>query len=111
MLYIQTSRETRSIVPLWIKQLNTCTEYINGDFLLDGTKLWLICVFGYIESIEDNQQRKKFTINDGSGSIDAVLWKDNKKSDSSTAVIRYGILFFVSCYMSLYCNSFIIFII
>jgi len=60
----------------------------SGELLLDGTKLWLVSVFGYIENLHSNKDFLKFTINDGSATIRATMWNDNKEKELSLSNTR-----------------------
>lgn len=49
---------------------------MNGDTIIDGVKVWLVCVMGYVNVVTEDANSMKIVINDGSDCIDATIWKD-----------------------------------
>jgi hypothetical protein len=76
---IQASRDTQSLLPVSIKQLQSATNEEDQN-KIDGADLHTVVIMGMVESIEEHSTNVNFRINDGTGSVEGKLWNDKDSS-------------------------------
>jgi replication factor A2 len=76
--------KNKSILPVSIHQVRTAIK-ADGAFHIDNMTPEMIRVFGTIESVKNMSTSVEFTISDGTGSISAKKWKDQKDGQDPSA--------------------------
>lgn len=70
--------EVQSLRPVTVKQLVDQVKDADDDQLtVDGTPLSNVTVLGKIVAIDDKNTSTKFTIDDGTGRVDIIKWKND----------------------------------
>jgi replication factor A2 len=81
------SRDKQTMLPVSIKQISTASNE-DGTYRLDGAEIHTVVIMGVVENIEQHSTSTTFKINDGTGSIDAKLWNNEKDGSSSSLMVR-----------------------
>lgn len=81
------SRDKQTMLPVSIKQISTASNE-DGAYRLDGAEIHTVVIMGVVEGIEEHSTSTTFKINDGTGSIDAKLWNNEKDGTSSGLMVR-----------------------
>ena len=82
----QASRDSQSLVPVSIKQLNSAAHE-DDQFKVDNEELHTVVIMGIIESRENHSTNVSFRINDGTGVMDGKLWNDKDASNGANSKI------------------------
>ena len=75
----------KSILPVSIKMINTSGRD-QGNIQIDNTNPEMVRIFGTIESMEQLATSVEYTINDGTGKIQAKKWKEQKEQGDPTEI-------------------------
>lgn len=88
----QASRDSQTLFPVSIKQLNTASMEDDQN-KIDGAELHTVIIMGIVESVEEHSTNVNFRINDGTGAVEGKLWNDKDSSGglaSKIANCRYS---------------------
>lgn len=80
------SSERQSLMPVTIKQLQMASQAHQDDiFKVDNRELTQITIVGLITKCDEKSTNLTYTIDDGTGMIDARIWVDAEDSDMFAA--------------------------
>lgn len=78
----KSSTET-TLRPLSIKQVSDAKETIpDQPLVLDGKHVHNVLILGRINNVSEQSTNVRYTVDDGTGIIDATKWVENKDDDS-----------------------------